>query len=161
MEMVKQISILIALAASACAGDFMLDIGSSVAASIPSTQGGKEPSPSKVSKDALMAVRTEGCADPAKAKITGTAERLVNGTRQSVVLPLMPAAAPGVYVVSQPPSPGVWVVNLSGECAGAKAGALVPIGPGGFTRESSKFFPRFATKAEMDAALKSIAGGSR
>jgi hypothetical protein len=155
--------ILIALSASAWGADFMLAIGSPVAASLPATQGGKETvRVSKVAKDALFAVRTEGCPDPATAKITGTAEGLVNGARQSAEVTLMPAAAPGVYVVMRDwPVDGAWVVNLSGVCAGAKAGALVPVGRAGFIRESSKFFPRFTTKAELDATLKSISGGSK
>ncbi len=116
----------------------------------------------QVAKDALMAVRTEGCADPAKAQITATAEGVVNGARQTMALKLMPVAVPGVFVISREwQDPGAWVVSLSGVCADAKAGALVPIGPAGFLRESSKFFPRFATKAELDATLKSISGGSR
>ena len=66
------------------------------------------------------------------------------------------------YLVSREwPLQGVWVVNLSGVCAGAKAGALVPIISGGFTRESSKFFPRLATQAEIEASLKSLAGGAK
>jgi hypothetical protein len=53
-------------------------------------------------------------------------------------------------------------VNLRGACAGETAGALVPIGPKGFIRESSKFFPRPATGAEIEAALKALVqGGSQ
>ena len=160
MEMVKPVLILMALSVSAWGGDFMLAIGSPVAASLPAAQGGKETTlPKKVVKDALFAVRTEGCADPAHAKIEATAEGLVNGARQSAAVRLTPAAAPGVFVVSRDWfDQGAWVVSLSGVCAGAKAGALVPIGPGGFMRESSKFFPRFTTKAEIEATLKSISG---
>jgi hypothetical protein len=163
MEMVKHTVISIALSAAAFGGDFMLAVGSPVAASLPATQGGKEQvTVTKVAKDSLFAVRTEGCADSAKAQISGTAEGLVNGVRQSVAVKLIPAAAPGVYVVSREwPGQGVWVVNLSGVCAGAKAGALVPIGPGGFNRESAKFFPRSTTEADIQASLKFLSGGSR
>jgi hypothetical protein len=160
--LVTQCLILIALSPSAFGADFMLAIGSPVAASLPATQGKETVRVSKVAKDALFAVRTEGCADPATARIEATAEGVVNGARQSAAVKLVPAAAPGVYVISRDwPDQGAWVVTLSGECAGAKAGALVPIGPGGFIRESSKFFPRFTTKAELEATLKSISGGSK
>jgi hypothetical protein len=163
MEMVKHtlifMAILMALSASAFSADFMLAIGNPAAASLPATQGGKEVTASKVAKDALFAVRAEGCADPSKAQISGTAEAMVNGARQSIPLRLAPAAAPGVYVVSHDlPVQGPWVANLSGVCGGAKAGALVPIGPTGFLRESSKFFPRSATEAEIRASLKSLSG---
>jgi hypothetical protein len=51
---------------------------------------------------------------------------------------------------------GAWVVNLKGTCANANAGAIVPIGPHGFLRESSKFFQRAASPAEIDASLKGL-----
>jgi len=153
----KYTLILITLSVSAFAADFTLAIGDPVAASLPGTEN--SPTQVRKVKDAAFAVRTENCADPAKAQITGSAEGLVNGARQSVALRLIPASGPGVFLVSREwPSQGVWVVNLSGVCAGAKAGALVPIGPSGFIRESSKFFPRLATQAEIEASLKSSAG---
>jgi hypothetical protein len=154
----KHILILIALTASAFAAEFKLDIGSPVAARAPGTGTAQA---SKV-KDGVFAVRSEGCADAAKAQITATAEGLVNGMRQSLSLNLIPGGAPGVYVVSHEwPTQGAWVVNVSGTCAGARAGALVPIGPAGFLRDSSKFFPRSTTEAEIVASLKSLTGESR
>jgi hypothetical protein len=143
-------------------GDFTLSIGSPAAASLPAAAGKAPTQVSKVKTDAVLAVRSEGCADPAKARITGTAEGLVNGARQTLPLSLIRGQVPGVYVVSREwPYQGVWVVNLSGACAAAKAGALVPIGPAGFLRESSKFFPRSSTEAEIEALLKSLSGGPK
>jgi len=111
-------------------------------------------------KTAAFVFRTEGCADPAKSQISGTAEGLVKGARRSLALKVVATSKPGVYAVSQNwPAEGEWVVNLKGTCANANAGALVPIGPKGFVRESSKFFPRPATKAEIEASLKDIAKG--
>ncbi len=163
--MVKHFFVLVGISVCAMGGDFMLAIGSPVAASLPAAAnapGGAPLTATKVAKNALMAVRTEGCADPARAQITATAEGLVNGARQTMALKLMPVAVAGVFVISREwRDPGAWVVSLSGVCADAKAGALVPIGPTGFLRESSKFFPRIATKAELDATLKSISGGSK
>jgi hypothetical protein len=154
----KPALILIALSASAFAGDFKLAIGNPIAATIPGADTARA---SKV-KGAVFAIRTEGCADPAKAQITGTAEGLVNGMRQSVALRLVPGGTPGVYVVSQEwPPQGAWVVSLNGSCEAAKAGALVPIGPQGYLRESSKFFPRSTTEADINVSLKSLIGGSR
>ena len=154
----KHTLILIALAASAFAGDFKLAIGNPIAASFPGTDA---PRASKV-KDAVFALRTESCADPAKAQIAATAEGLVNGMRQSLTLRLLPGGSPGVYLVSHEwPAQGAWVISLNGSCDGAKAGALVPIGAQGYLRESSKFFPRSTTEAEIVAALKSLTGDSR
>ena len=112
------------------------------------------------SKTAAFVFRTEGCADSAKAQISGTAEGLVKGARRSMALKVGPLSTPGVYAVYQNwPAEGEWVVNLKGICADASAGALVPIGPKGFVRESSKFFPRPATNAEIEASLKAVAKG--
>jgi hypothetical protein len=109
-------------------------------------------------KSAAFALRTEGCAEPAKSQINGTAEGIVKGERRSVVLRVMSASKPGVYAVDQNwPPEGEWVVSLRGTCAGQSAGAIILMGPKGFIRESSKFFPRPATAAEIDAALKDLA----
>ena len=115
----------------AAAQSFTFTIGSPVAA------------PGAMTKNALFVFRTDGCADPAKAQVSGSAEGLVNGERRSVPLSLRPATQPGVYAVPRNwPPEGQWVVNLKGTCDGAAAGAIVPVGPNGFIRESSKFFPR-------------------
>src|ERR1700682_3249849 len=81
-------------------------------------------------KTAAFVFRTEGCAEPAKSQIAGTAEGLVKGARRSVALKVVAASKPGVYAVYQNwPAEGEWVVNLKGTCASASAGALVPVGP--------------------------------
>jgi hypothetical protein len=111
-------------------------------------------------KSAAFVLRTEGCADPARVQVTGTAEGLVKGARRSLTLRVMAAARPGVYAVFQNrPPEGQWVANLKGTCGGATAGAIVPIGPKGFMRESSKFLGRPATDAEIEAALKAMSEG--
>src|SRR5580700_1202038 len=100
------------------------------------------------SKTAAFVFRTEGCADPAKSQISGTAEGMVKGARRSVPLKVSAMSRPGVYAVFQSwPAEGEWLVNLKGTCADATAGAVIPLGPKGFIRESSKFFPRPATDA--------------
>jgi len=111
-------------------------------------------------KGAAFVFRTQGCAEPVKSQISGTAEGLVKGARRSVVLKVVAMTKPGVYAVYQNwPAEGEWVVNLKGTCVDASAGAIVPIGPKGFIRESSKFFPRPATNAEIEASLKGVAKG--
>jgi len=137
------------LAASALAQEFKFTIGSPVA------------SQDFQMKAAAFVFRTEGCAEPAKSQIGATAEGVVKGARRSVVLKVMAAASkPSVYAVYQTwPAEGDWVVSLKGTCAGANAGAIVPIGAKGFVRESSKFFQRPATDSEIDAALKTLAQG--
>ena len=111
-------------------------------------------------KTAAFVFRTEGCADPAKAQVSGTAEGLVRGTRQSLSLKLRGLSKPGTYAVDQTwPAEGAWLVNLKGSCDGANAGALVPIGSRGFSRESAQFLPRPATEGEVAVSLKTLAGG--
>jgi hypothetical protein len=111
-------------------------------------------------KGAAFVFRTEGCADPAKAQVGASAEGLVKDARRSVALKVMPTSKPGVYAVYQNwPGDGAWVVNLKGACANANAGAIVPIGPKGFIRESAKFFPRPATDDEIETSLKALAQG--
>jgi hypothetical protein len=136
------------LAALAFAEGFTFTIGSPVA------------SQDYVFKSAAFVFRTEGCAEPAKAQIGGTAEGIVKGTRRSIALKVTPASKPGVYGIYQNwPAEGEWVVSLRGTCGGESAGALIPLGPKGFIRESSKFFPRPATDAEIDASLKALSQG--
>jgi len=109
-------------------------------------------------KAAAFVFRTNGCAEPAKSQISATAEGLVKGARRSVALKVMAASRPGVYAVFQNwPAEGDWVVSLRGVCASESAGAIVPIGPKGFIRESAKFFPRPATSAEIETSLKDLA----
>jgi hypothetical protein len=111
-------------------------------------------------KGAAFVFRTQGCAEPAKSQISGTAEGLVKGARRSVALKVMAMSKPGVYAVYQNwPAEGAWVANLKGTCADASAGAIVPIGPKGFIRESSRFFPRPATNAEIETSLESLTKG--
>ena len=109
-------------------------------------------------KAAAFVFRTQGCAEPAKSQISATAEGLVKGVRRSVALKVQTMSKPGVYAVYQNwPAEGDWVVNLKGTCDDANAGAIVPIGPKGFVRESAKFFPRPATDAEIETSLKALA----
>jgi hypothetical protein len=135
----------------ACAQDFKFTIGSAVA------------SQDFQMKAATFVFRTEGCAEPAKSQIAASAEGMVKGERRSVALKVLSSASkPGVYAVYQSwPAGGDWVVSLKGACAGANAGAIVPIGPNGFVRESTKFLPRAATSAEIDASLKALAQGEK
>jgi hypothetical protein len=108
-------------------------------------------------KTAAFVFRTEGCAEPAKPQIAATAEGIVKGARRSLVLKVLAGSKPNVYAVFQQwPQEGDWVVDLKGTCGSAGAGAVVPIGPKGFIRESSKFFPRAATDAEVESSLKAL-----
>ncbi len=144
---------LTAVTSSVWGADFSLAIGNPVAVTVPGRI---------VKKDIGLAVRAEGCADPAKAQITGTAEGIVSGARRSVPVRLVPATAVGAFAVSRDwPREGAWVVNLTGHCENATAAVIVPFGPNGFLRDSSKFFPRAATADEVESVLKTLMGGAK
>ncbi|MGA3039508.1 MAG: hypothetical protein ABSF54_01820 [Bryobacteraceae bacterium] len=135
-----------AMAALALAQEFAFTIGSPVAAQDFRAKG------------AAFVFRTQGCADPAKSQISARAEGLVKGVRRSVALKVEAMAKPGIYAVYQTwPAEGRWVVTLNGTCHDSSAGAIVPIGPKGFVRESSKFFSRPAAHVEIEASLKALA----
>jgi len=143
-------AVVVAGAQWALAGGFFLTIGNPVAANAPQAKG------------AVLVVRPDGCHEPAKARISGTAEGIVNGARRSVPLKLTALPTTGVYAVNREwPAEGAWVVNLTGVYLGATTSAVVPIGPKGFMRESSKFMPRAASEVEITAALKTLTEGTK
>ena len=129
---------------------FRLDIGRANAGSASKTK----------MKSAVLVVRTIACSEPASARITGTAEGLVNGVRRSIALKLDPLEKPGVYAVSEQWPAGRWVLSLVGTCRDHTAGALVPLAKTGFLRESSRFLPPAATAPEIESSLNALTAGS-
>ena len=143
--MLRTVIVAMMAAALAHASGFTFTLGSPVAAQ------------DYRAKTAAFVFRTQGCDDPAKAQISATAEGVLKGARRSAALKVMPMQASGVYAVYQSwPGEGAWVVNLRGTCGDANAGAIVPIGPKGFIRESAKFFSRPATDTEIETSLKAL-----
>ena len=113
-------------------------------------------------KNAAFVFRTEGCAEPEKPQLSASAEGMVAGARKSIALRVVNTAKPGVYAIGQSwPAEGKWVVQLKGTCGEQSAGAVVPMGPRGFIRESAKFFPRPATEGEIEASLKALNEGGK
>ena len=53
-------------------------------------------------KGAAFVLRTEGCADPPKLQVGGSAEGMVKEARRSVPLRVIATSKPGVYAVYQP-----------------------------------------------------------
>lgn len=76
---------------------------------------------------AVLVVRAFGCHQPEQAKVTGTAEGLVDGTRRSVPVTLK-ATGKGVYdVVWEQPTEGTWVLALTGTYRGQVSSLLVEV----------------------------------
>jgi len=115
----------------------------------------------KVDKKVVLAVRAVVCEDLANVRITGTAEGLVAGKRQSLPITLT-AVEPveAVYAIQQQwPEAGAWVLHLKGTCANPKAEAstLVAVSKGTFIREKSEVLREPATKKQIDDAVAALA----
>jgi len=156
MKILRTTIVFIGACLAAHAADFALEIGNPYAATSTSANT------KMTKKGGILAVRSTGCADTVKVQIDGIAEGIVNGARQSIPLHLVEGSVPGASLVIQEwPSEGTWVVNLTGGCGKSKASAIVPVTSTGFNREQSKFYPRPAKNAEIEAMLKNLTGGGR
>ena len=146
------------LAAVASAGTmFRLEIGPPIAAGISKSKDLKKTD----GKKAVLAVRALVCDDLAHVQISGTAEGLVNGTRQSLPLALTEVdKGEAIYFVAQQwPDEGAWVLHLKGSCSNPKAEAstLVAVSKGSFIREKSEVLREPATKKQVEDAVKALA----
>jgi len=146
--------LLLASASTAMAGGFQLSVetpGSSIEPQL---------------KDVVLIVRTFGCHQPADAKLSATAEGIVNGGRKSMTLELRSIGS-GVYSIKQQwPSEGTWVLALTGSYNGMTSSVLVELGangkvlPGTRLEEGSmkgvhaKGARRAWIAADIDSALK-------
>ena len=143
------------LANPAAAGTmFRLEIGSTAAL-------GMDKKFSKDGKKVVVAVRAVVCQDLANVKVSGTAEGLVNGKRQSLPITLSVIdQAVGVYAIAQQwPQDGSWVLHLKGSCSNPKAEAstLVAVNKGTFVREKSEVLTEPATKKQVEDAVAVLA----
>src|SRR6202171_4510660 len=119
----------------------------------------------RTSRDAFLTVRTYHHGDLMAKTVTGTAEGVVNGKRQSMALDIRPGSQPGVYAVRwQRPAVGRWVlvINSGGggiidgtagggmRPRGGIAGVTVPTGAIG----GGWITPRAVAAAEIDGLLQ-------
>ena len=141
--------------ATAAGSMFRLEVGPPVAAGtatkIPKNGKGKT----------VLAVRALVCNDLSNVQITGTAEGIRNGARQSVPLDLLEVnRTDAIYAVQyQWPEDGSWVLHLRGSCSNAKAEAstLVPMNKMAFLREKIQVLVEPATKKQVEDAVKDLA----
>ena len=141
------------ITSTALAGtSFRLEIGPPVAAGT----GAKI----KDFKKVVLVVRPLVCDKPGAVTITGTAEGVVNGARQSIPLNLVTLEAEqGIHAVPQQwPSEGQWLLQLNGSCPSPKASAstIVPLSKSGFVREKTQVLREPATKTQVEAALADL-----
>lgn len=120
-------------------------------------------------RGALLTVRTYHHGELVSYELTGTAEGLVNGKRQSNPLDIRRLSSAGMYAVRwQKPAQGTWVLVISSkregqhaatavvsiDGAGRVAGVSVPSDP----IEGGRWLvPRRVGSAEIDAMLKGSA----
>jgi hypothetical protein len=147
---------ILALVAAAGAGTmFRLEIGPPVAAGTASKilKNGKGKT--------VLAVRALVCNDLASVHITGTAEGIRNGVRQSVPLDLLEInQAEAIFAVQyQWPDDGSWVLHLKGACSSpqAEASTLVPMNKMAFLREKTQVLREPATKKQVEDAVAALA----
>jgi len=116
-------------------------------------------------RGAFLLVHTYHHGTPTQFPLTGTAEGLVNGRRQTVRLEIVATSKPGVYAVRfKPQGGGAWVLafNLGGNEDGA--GMIVAVGKDGQpttaqvpsrTAEGGRWIvPRSLTPQDIDSALR-------
>ena len=115
-------------------------------------------------RGAFLLVHTYHHGTPTQFPLTGTAEGLVNGRRQTIRLEIVATSKPGVYAVRfKPQSGGAWVLAFNfGDRDGA--GMLVAVGKDGLpasaqvptsTAEGGRWIvPRTVTPRDIDAALR-------
>jgi hypothetical protein len=104
-------------------------------------------------KDAGLTVEAQGCQDYSHARITGQAEGIVNGKRQSMSLELTPTEKPGTYMVrKQWPAEGKWVLVFSGVSGERHTYTLVDPAAGG--QPGPRMTMRPVTAEEIEAALR-------
>ena len=83
-------------------------------------------------RDGVLTVEAQGCHDYSQARITGHAEGIVNGKRQSVPLQLVAASKPGTYTVrKQWPTEGKWILVFDGATGDRSTHTVVELGPDG------------------------------
>jgi hypothetical protein len=108
-------------------------------------------------KDAVLTVQAEGCQDYSQASITGRAEGIVDGKRQSVAVDLTPTSKPGVYAVrKQWPAEGKWVLVLSGTAGDRHTHTIVQLAPDGRVSKTVRLAMGPVSPADVDAALRSV-----
>ena len=115
-------------------------------------------------RGAYLLVHTYHHGTPTQFPLSGTAEGLINGRRQTIRLEIVATAKPGVYAVRfKPPAGGTWVLAFNlGERDGA--GMIVAVGKNGqptsaavptTTAEGGRWIiPRTITPQDIDSALR-------
>jgi hypothetical protein len=138
-------------AASLMAGGFVLQIGK------PSAN------PEAQAKNAVLVVRGYSCVEQEKTRVTGTAEGVVNGRRESIALNLIPLSAQSTYAVTQQwPGDGRWVLTfVMANAHFGQQSAMVKVDGGAVDWAGVTRINHAATRDEIKAALDTTAVAAR
>jgi hypothetical protein len=118
------------------------------------TLGNPEANPEAKKANAVLVVRADGCHEPEKAKVSGTAWGVVDGKPQTVRLQLTKLSAPGTYAITQQwPNKGKWVIELHGEDVGRSTYTRVNAGPEGVDRLHAQMSMKPFTKMDMKTMI--------
>jgi hypothetical protein len=84
-------------------------------------------------RGAFLVVRAFHCATPASQRVTGTAEGIVNGERQTIALEFSETGREGVYALKRTwPEQGTWTLVLQAHQGPTNAAtAVLELGPDG------------------------------
>jgi len=113
-----------------------------------------------LSPDAVLLVRTYSCGMPTDARLTATAEGLVNGERRSVPLELKQGTEKGVYAVKpQWPAEGTWVLHFT-MSIGGEVSAIVTLDKHARVTDTQVVHRR-TSAGDVDSVLRAAARGER
>ena len=134
---------LLALAGTLFAGGFYLQLGN------------PEASPEARKLNAVVTVKSAGCVDPAKTKISATAIGSAHGVERSIPLKLEALSTPGMFALTrQWPKEGRWVIRLEATNGSLYATSLVSAGPDGVDRDHDKAGHQPFGQADIEALLR-------
>jgi hypothetical protein len=111
-------------------------------------------------KNVALVVRATGCHDPAAARISGVAIRMVDGRKQTTALKLIPMKEPGTFAVMREwPADASVVLKFIGHEEGMTTSMLVRARGEAVEKGSAKFFPHEPT--EQEEAAEEMASAAR
>jgi hypothetical protein len=133
------------LVAPLMGGAFVLEIGNPQA------------NPEAVAKGAVLVARVVGCHDPAKAAITGTAESIVNGKRQSAALTIISLDNKGTVGVKREwPADESRLLRLVAQESGMTTSLLVRMDGDSFDRANVKYLVRATAEEDLAPMLAGL-----
>jgi hypothetical protein len=118
-------------------------------------------------RGAFLVVRAFHCATPANQRVTGTAEGIVNGERQTIALEFSETGREGVYALKRTwPERGTWTLVLQAHQGPTRAAtAVLELGPDGAVTsirvptmdQGGWTVPAAVAMSEIEAGLRSRA----